>query len=67
MNEVSELISQIDDGDTVAAGDTVNNILANKIGDALKQKKIEVSSRIYGTTATEVEVEGESKAEIARD
>ena len=51
--DISNFIARVVNGDNTAAKDDFENIIAQKLNDAIDQKKIEVAQSVYGTQGTE--------------
>ena len=62
INHVSNMVSQLVDGDNVAAQDSFKNALTDKIGSALDDKRKTVANdRLNATVGNEEETETEEQ------
>lgn len=62
MSTVEDLISQVQAQDFSKAGPTFNELLGNKLADAMEAEKIRISNQVYNA-APEDEEEAEEEAE----
>jgi len=66
MSTVEDLISQVQAQDFSKAGPTFNELLGNKLADAMEAEKIRISNQVYNA-APEDEEEAETDTEVEDD
>lgn len=65
MSTVEDLISQVQAQDFSKAGPTFNELLGNKLADAMEAEKIRISNQVYNAAPEdEAEEEAETDTEV---
>lgn len=68
MSTVEDLISQVQAQDFSKAGPTFNELLGNKLADAMEAEKIRISNQVYNAAPEdEAEEEAETDTEVEDD
>ena len=64
---VEELVQNLKDGDTVAAGKAYDAVMAEKLKATLDAKKIELAPTMVGKEPEPVQADVEPQGEVAQD
>ena len=61
------MISSIEDKDFVNSSNIFNDLVANKLSDAIDNKRIELANRLYNNAPEEVDAEVDMEVEVENE
>ena len=64
LDPIEAMISSIEDKDFVNSSNIFNDLVANKLSDAIDNKRIELANRLYNNAPEEVDTEVEVENEV---
>lgn len=64
LDPIEAMISSIEDKDFVNSSNIFNDLVANKLSDAIDNKRIELANRLYNNAPAEVDAEVDMEVEV---
>ena len=64
LDPIEAMISSIEDKDFVNSSNIFNDLVANKLSDAIDNKRIELANRLYNNAPEEVDAEVDMEVEV---
>ena len=64
LDPIEAMISSIEDKDFVISSNIFNDLVANKLSDAIENKRIELANRLYNNAPEEVYAEVDMEVEV---
>lgn len=67
LDPIEAMISSIEDKDFVNSSNIFNDLVANKLSDAIDNKRIELANRLYNNAPEEVNAEVDTEVEVENE
>ena len=67
LDPIEAMISSIEDKDFVNSSNIFNNLVADKLADAIDNKRIELANRLYNNAPEEVDAEVDMEVEVENE
>lgn len=67
LDPIEAMISSIEDKDFVNSSNIFNDLVANKLSDAIDNKRIELANRLYNNAPEEVDAEVDTEVEVENE